>query len=206
MGCRSFLTPDIKGFGPDGEHKYYGRFNQGVITINLVDIACSSEKDMKKFWEIFEDRMENLVHKGLQERHKRLLGTPSDVAPMLWQHGVLARLEPGEKIDKLLYDNYSTISIGYAGLAECVRYMTGKSHTEEGGKEFGLKVMQYMNAACKRSTKLSNSSSAMGTRLTDGCIWGPFIRLLATVASDALQTADLRQTSETPRLMSHLTR
>ena len=176
MGCRSFLTPDdgtcnadnkanVSDFRP-GEHKYYGRFNQGVITINLVDIACSSNKDEKKFWEIFEDRMENLVHKGLRIRHERLLGTPSDVAPILWQDGALARLQPGETIDKLLYGNYSTISVGYAGLAETVFYMKGVSHTSEEGKEFGLKVMQFLNDKCAQWRKAENISySVYGTPL-----------------------------------------
>ena len=153
MGCRSFLTPDrtiklgnlanAKNYVP-GKAKYYGRFNQGVVTINLVDVACSSSKDIEEFWKIFEERLE-LCHKALRIRHERLLGTPSDVAPILWQHGALARLEKGEKIDKLLYGGYSTISLGYAGLWECVYYMTGKKLTEPEGKEFGLRVMRFMN-------------------------------------------------------------
>ncbi len=158
MGCRSFLTPDRfteNGIGnianaknyEEGKHKYYGRFNQGVVTINLVDVALSSKGDMDKFWEIFEDRLE-LCHRALRYRHERLLGTSSDVAPILWQHGALARLEKHEKIDKLLYDGYSTISLGYAGLYECVMAMLGKSHTSEEGKPFALAVMQKMNDKC----------------------------------------------------------
>ncbi len=153
MGCRSFLTPDrtmhlgniakAKNY-VEGEPKYYGRFNQGVVTLNLVDIACSSNRNEEEFWKIFEDRCE-LCHRALRIRHERLLGTPSDVAPILWQHGALARLKKGETIDKLLYGGYSTISLGYAGLWECVYYMTGKKLTETEGKEFGLKVMQKLN-------------------------------------------------------------
>ena len=145
MGCRSFLTPYVD---KDGKPKYYGRFNQGVVTINLVDVACSSKKDPEAFWDIFDERLE-LCRRALMHRHLRLLGTPSDVAPILWQYGALARLKKGEKIDKLLFNGYSTISLGYAGLCECTRYMTGKSHTEAGGTEFALKVMQRMNDACK---------------------------------------------------------
>lgn len=158
-GCRSFLTPDrfteagagnianAKNYIP-GEHKYYGRFNQGVVTINLVDIALSSGGDMNKFWEIFDERTE-LCHRALRLRHERLKGTPSDVAPILWQYGALARLEKGEKIDKLLYGGYSTISLGYAGLYECVKYMTGHSHSDEGiGETFGLNVMKALNDKC----------------------------------------------------------
>ena len=146
MGCRSFLTPYVD---ESGKPKYYGRFNQGVVTINLVDVALSSEKDMDKFWEIFEDRLE-LCHRALQIRHKRLSKATSDVAPILWQHGALARLKKGESIHDLLHDGYSTISLGYAGLYECVKYMTGHSHTDNGkGKEFGLEVMQKMNDKCK---------------------------------------------------------
>ena len=157
MGCRSFLTPDrcSEKVGniahalnyEDGKHKYYGRFNQGVVTINLVDVACSSEGDEDKFWEILEERL-NLCHKALRAKHERLLGTPSDVAPIQWQHGALARLKPGEVIDPLLFNGYSTISLGYAGLAECVYFMKHESHTSENGKEFGLKVMQALNDAC----------------------------------------------------------
>lgn len=145
MGCRSFLTPYV---GENGKPKYYGRFNQGVVTINLPDVALSSEGDVDKFWGIFDERLE-LCHKALQFRHERLTGTLSDVAPIMWQHGALARLEKGEKIDKLLHNGYSTISLGYAGLYECVKYMTGHSHTDGNiGEEFGLKVMQYMNDKC----------------------------------------------------------
>ena len=147
MGCRSFLTPYVD---ESGNSKYYGRFNQGVVTINLVDIALSSGGDFDKFWELFEERTE-LCHKALQYRHERLEGTISDVAPILWQHGALARLEKGEKIDKLLHNGYSTISLGYAGLYECVKYMTGCSHTDHSvGEEFGLKVMQALNDKCKQ--------------------------------------------------------
>ena len=157
MGCRSFLTPDRSGNGWDnianamnyepGKPKYYGRFNQGVVTINLVDVALSSSRDVTKFWEIFEDRLE-LCHRALQCRHERLKGTLSDAAPILWQYGALARLEKGEPIDKLLYGGYSTISLGYAGLYECVKYMTGKSHTDEEARPFALSVMQKMNDKC----------------------------------------------------------
>lgn len=147
MGCRSFLTPDTEGLGKNGEHKYYGRFNQGVVTLNLVDVACSAEGNMDEFWKILEDRLE-LCHRALRCRHERLLSTISDVAPILWQHGALARLKKGEAIDKLLFNNYSTISLGYAGLYEmCVR-MLGVSHTTEEGKAFGMKVMQKLNDKC----------------------------------------------------------
>lgn len=147
MGCRSFLTPDTEGLGKNGDHKYYGRFNQGVVTLNLVDVACSAEGNMDEFWKILEDRLE-LCHRALRCRHERLLGTISDVAPILWQHGALARLKKGEAIDKLLFNNYSTISLGYAGLYEmCVR-MLGVSHTTEEGKAFGMKVMQKLNDKC----------------------------------------------------------
>ncbi len=145
MGCRSFLTPYVD---ENGKPKYYGRFNQGVVTINLPDVALSSGGDMDKFWEIFEERLE-LCYRGLMVRHNRLKGTPSDVAPILWQYGALARLKKGETIDKLLYGGYSTISLGYAGLYECVKYMTGKSHTHPDAKPFALKVMQHMNDKCK---------------------------------------------------------
>jgi len=166
MGCRSFLTPDrftdagvgniakAKNYVP-GQHKYYGRFNQGVVTINLVDVACSSYKDMDKFWQILNDRLE-LCHRALQKRHKRLKGTLSDVAPILWQYGALARLEPGEVIDPLLYDGYSTISLGYAGVYEMTRYMTGESHTEPNGQAFALKVMNALNDACAKWKKEEN--------------------------------------------------
>ena len=147
MGCRSFLTPYVD---EEGKPKYYGRFNQGVVTINLPDVALSSDKDMELFWKIFDDRLE-LCHRALQIRHKRLSKVTSDVAPILWQHGALARLGKGESIHDLLHHGYSTISLGYAGLYECVKYMTGHSHTDESvGKEFGLKVMQYMNDKCKK--------------------------------------------------------
>lgn len=160
MGCRSFLTPDRFteiGVGNvanaknyvEGKKKYYGRFNQGVVTLNLVDIACSSGGDMSKFWKIFDERLD-LCHRALLCRHQRLLGTMSDAAPILWQHGALARLKKGETIDKLLFNGYSTISLGYAGLYECTKYMTGKSHTDDEGKPFALKVMQYMNDACAK--------------------------------------------------------
>ncbi len=162
MGCRSFLTPDrfislgniakAKNYVP-GKGKYYGRFNQGVVTINLPDIALSSKQDMDKFWKIFDERLE-LCHEALQIRHKRLSNVTSDVAPILWQDGALARLEPGESIHELLHHGYSTISLGYAGLYECVKYMTGCSHTDNGeGKEFGLKVMQHLNDACEKWKK-----------------------------------------------------
>ena len=157
MGCRSFLTPDRSGNGFDniaraknyepGKPKYYGRFNQGVVTINLVDVACSSQQDMDKFWEIFDERLE-LCHRALRCRHERLLGTLSDAAPILWQYGAIARLDKGETIDKLLYGGYSTISLGYAGLYECTKYMTGHSHTEEQGTPFAMAVMQRMNDKC----------------------------------------------------------
>ena len=171
MGCRSFLTPDrttenvanaknwVKG------QKYYGRFNQGVVTINLVDVACSSEKDKDKFWKIFDDRLE-LCHRALQIRHKRLLGTVSDMSPIHWQYGALARLKKGEKIDKLLFGGYSTISLGYAGLYECVKYMTGKSHTDEEAKPFALEIMQHMNDKCNEWKKAENMDySLYGTPL-----------------------------------------
>ena len=162
MGCRSFLTPDrftdagtlgnvanAKNYDPT-KHKYYGRFNQGVVTINLPYIALLSGGDKDKFWEIFEDYLE-LCHRALRLRHERLLGTPSDVAPILWQYGAIARLNKGETIDKLLYKGYSTISLGYAGLYECVRYMTGVSHTEtEVGRPFAISVMQKMNDMCAK--------------------------------------------------------
>lgn len=157
MGCRSFLTPDRTGNGYDnvaraknyepGKPKYYGRFNQGVVTINLPDVALSSQRDMDKFWEIFDERLE-LCHRALRCRHERLLGTLSDAAPILWQYGALARLDKGEKIDKLLFGGYSTISLGYAGLYECVKYMTGASHTDERGTPFAMAVMQHMNDKC----------------------------------------------------------
>ena len=171
MGCRSFLTVDrtkenyakAKNYVPG--KKYYGRFNQGVVTLNLVDVACSSGKDMDKFWKIMDERLE-LCYRALMARHNRLKGTPSDVAPILWQNGALARLEKGEKIDKLLYDGYSTISLGYAGLCECVRYMKGVSHTDPEGTPFALEVMQYLNAACaKWKAKHNIDFSLYGTPL-----------------------------------------
>ena len=146
MGCRSFLTPYVD---ENGKPKYYGRFNQGVVTINLVDVALSSGKDMEKFWEIFDERLE-LCHRALMCRHERLKGTLSDAAPILWQYGALARLKKGEPIDKLLFGGYSTISLGYAGLYECVKYMTGKSHTDSSATPFALDVMRHMNDACKK--------------------------------------------------------
>lgn len=146
MGCRSFLTPYVD---ENGKPKYYGRFNQGVVTLNLVDIACSSEKDINRFWKIMNERLE-LCHRALRIRHNRLLGTKSDAAPILWQNGALARLKKGETIDNLLYNGYSTISLGYAGLCECVRYMTGKSHTAPEAKPFALEVMHALNDACKK--------------------------------------------------------
>ena len=165
MGCRSFLTPYID---PEtNKPKYYGRFNQGVVTLNLVDIACSSGGDMDKFWKIFDERLE-LCYRALMCRHNRLKGTLSDAAPILWQYGALARLEKGEKIDKLLYGGYSTISLGYAGLYECTRYMTGKSHTDDegGGKAFALSVMQHLNDACDKWKKQENIDfSIYGTPL-----------------------------------------
>ena len=179
MGCRSFLTPDrftdagigniahAKNYVP-GQHKYYGRFNQGVVTINLVDAACTAcknGKDEKKFWEVLDDRLE-LCHRALQCRHKRLLGTPSDAAPILWQYGALARLKKGEVIDPLLFNGYSTISLGYAGLWECVYEVTGHKLTEEAGKEFGLKVMQHLNDACAKWKAAENIDySLYGTPL-----------------------------------------
>ena len=163
MGCRSFLTPYVD---PEtGKPKYYGRFNQGVVTINLVDVALSSEGNFEKFWKIFDERLD-LCHRALQARHKRLLGTPSDAAPILWQYGALARLKKGEKIDKLLFGGYSTISLGYAGLYECVKYMTGKSHTDAGAKPFALSVMQHMNDKCNEWKKAENIDySLYGTPL-----------------------------------------
>ena len=175
MGCRSFLTPDRSegGFGNmararnyvPGKHKYYGRFNQGVVTLNLVDVACSSKGDRDAFRKILDERLE-LCHEALMYRHKRLLGTPSDVAPILWQNGALARLEKGEPIDKLLYGGYSTISLGYAGLCECTRYMTGESHTSEKGKTFALDLMRRLNEACRIWKKESDIDfSLYGTPL-----------------------------------------
>ena len=180
MGCRSFLTPDNEnvpeGFCnkgnkahaknyKEGDHKYYGRFNQGVVTINLVDVACTSNKDEDKFWEIMEERTE-LCKRALMCRHERLLGTPSDVAPILWQNGALARLQKGETIDNLLFGNYSTISLGYSGLCECTRYMKGVSHTDAKGKDFAIKVMQFLNDKCAKWRAETNIAfSLYGTPL-----------------------------------------
>ena len=162
MGCRSFLTPYVD---ENGKPKYYGRFNQGVVTLNLVDVALSSGGNIEKFWKIFDERLE-LCHKALMCRHERLKGTLSDAAPILWQYGALARLKKGEPIDKLLYGGYSTISLGYAGLYECVKYMTGKSHTDPSATPFALEVMKYMNAACKRWKEAHNIDfSLYGTPL-----------------------------------------
>ncbi|MBR2467722.1 MAG: anaerobic ribonucleoside-triphosphate reductase [Clostridia bacterium] len=162
MGCRSFLTPYVD---ENGKPKYYGRFNQGVVTVNLIDIALSSKKDMKKFWEIFDERME-LCHKGLQCRHERLTGTLSDAAPILWQYGALARLQPGETIDKLLHGGYSTLSLGYAGLWETVYYLSGKKLTEEEGKELGLEIMRKLNEYTKKWKEAENIDySLYGTPL-----------------------------------------
>ena len=176
MGCRSFLTPDRftdAGIGnvanagnyEPGKHKYYGRFNQGVVTINLPDVALSSDGNMDRFWQIFEERLE-LCHRALRCRHERLLGTTSDAAPILWQYGALARLKKGETIDKLLYNGYSTISLGYAGLYECVKYMTGKSHTDPAATPFALDIMQKMNDKCKEWKTAENIDySLYGTPL-----------------------------------------
>ena len=180
MGCRSFLTPDNEENAEglcnkgnksharnyeEGDHKYYGRFNQGVVTINLVDVACSSFKDEEKFWDILEERTE-LCKRALMCRHERLLGTPSDVAPILWQNGALARLQKGEVIDPLLFGNYSTISLGYAGLCECTKYMKGVSHTDPRGKDFALKVMQFLNDKCAKWRAETNIAfSLYGTPL-----------------------------------------
>ncbi len=176
MGCRSWLTPDrftdagvgniakAKNYSED-KHKYWGRFNQGVVTINLVDVACSSGRDMEKFWKILDERLE-LCHKALRCRHERLLGTTADIAPILFRHGAIARLDKGETIDKLLYDGYSTISLGYAGLYEMCKYMTGKSHTDPEAKPFALSVMQKLNDACNKWKKAENIDySIYGTPL-----------------------------------------
>ena len=163
MGCRSFLTVEDSQMLPNGKHKFYGRFNQGVVTINLVDVACSSEGDMERFWQILDERLE-LCHRALRCRHERLLGTISDVAPILWQNGALARLKKGETIDKLLYNGYSTISLGYAGLYEMCMRMLGKSHTDPEAKPFALKVMQRLNDKCKEWREAENISySVYGT-------------------------------------------
>ena len=160
MGCRAFLTPDTEGLNPDGSHKYYGRFNQGAVTINLVDAACSSEGDEEKFWKLLDERCE-LCHKALRIRHETLLGTPSDVAPILWQYGAISRLSKGEKIDALLYDNYSTISLGYAGLSECVYRMKGCSHTETAGHDFGIEVMKFLNRKTAQWREAENISYSL---------------------------------------------
>ena len=160
MGCRAFLTPDTVGLNPDGSHKYYGRFNQGAVTVNLVDAACSSGGDETKFWQILNERCE-LCFKALMVRHNTLVGTPSDVAPILWQHGAISRLATGEKIDRLLYDNYSTISLGYAGLCECTWRMMGCSHTDPEGKEFALAVMRFLNDKCLTWRGMTNISFSL---------------------------------------------
>ena len=160
MGCRAFLTPDTVGLNPDGSHKYYGRFNQGAVTINLADVACSAEGDEEKFWQLMQERTE-LCHKALRIRHETLLGTPSDVAPILWQYGAISRLSKGEKIDKLLYDNYSTISLGYAGLCECVWRMRGCSHTEPIGHDFGIAVMKFLNQKTAQWREKENISYSL---------------------------------------------
>ena len=160
MGCRAWLTPDTVGLNPDGSHKYYGRFNCGAVTINLVDAACSAEGDEEKFWKLLDERCE-LCHKALRIRHETLLGTPSDVAPILWQHGAIARLEKGEKIDRLLYDNYSTISLGYAGLCECVYRMKGVSHTDPAGHDFGIEVMKFLNKKTAQWREAENISYSL---------------------------------------------
>ena len=160
MGCRAFLTPDTEGMNPDGSHKYYGRFNQGAVTINLVDVACSAEGDETKFWHLLNERCE-LCFKALMIRHKTLLGTPSDVAPILWQYGAISRLAKGEKIDRLLYNNYSTISLGYAGLSECVYRMKGVSHTDPAGHDFAVAVMQFMGDKCLTWRGLTNISFSL---------------------------------------------
>ena len=160
MGCRAFLTPDMVGLNPDGSHKYYGRFNQGAVTINLVDVACSAEGDEEKFWQLMEERTE-LCHKALRVRHATLLGTPSDVAPILWQYGAISRLKKGEKIDRLLYDNYSTISLGYAGLCECVYRMKGCSHTNPIGHDFGIEVMKFLNKKTAQWREAENISYSL---------------------------------------------
>ena len=160
MGCRAFLTPDTVGMNPDGSHKYYGRFNQGAVTINLVDVACSAKGDETKFWHLLNERCE-LCFKALMIRHNTLKGTPSDVAPILWQYGAISRLAKGETIDRLLYDNYSTISLGYAGLCECVWRMKGCSHTDPRGHDFGIAVMQFLNDKCLTWRGLTNISFSL---------------------------------------------
>ena len=160
MGCRAFLTPDTVGMGENGEHKYYGRFNQGAVTLNLVDVACSAEGDEERFWKLLDDRCE-LCHKALRIRHETLLGTPSDVAPILWQYGAISRLSKGEKIDELLYNNYSTISLGYAGLSECVFRMKGVSHTDPDGHDFAVKVMKFLNKKTAEWREAENISYSL---------------------------------------------
>ena len=160
MGCRAFLTPDTVGMNPDGSHKYYGRFNQGAVTINLVDVACSAEGEEEKFWKLMEERTE-LCHKALRIRHETLRGTPSDVAPILWQHGAISRLKKGEKIDRLLYDNYSTISLGYAGLCECTWRMKGCSHTDPAGHDFAIEVMKFLNRKTAQWREAENISYSL---------------------------------------------
>ncbi len=160
MGCRAFLTPDEKGLGENGQHKYYGRFNQGAVTINLVDVACSADGDETKFWHLLNERCE-LCFRALMIRHNTLKGTPSDVAPILWQHGAISRLAKGEKIDRLLYDNYSTISLGYAGLCECVYRMKGVSHTDPKGHDFAIAVMEFLNDKCLTWRGMTNISFSL---------------------------------------------
>jgi len=160
MGCRAFLTPDLVGMGENGAHKYYGRFNQGAVTINLVDVACSAEGDETRFWHLLNERCE-LCFKALMIRHNTLKGTPSDVAPILWQYGAISRLSKGEKIDRLLYDNYSTISLGYAGLCECVYRMKGVSHTDPEGHDFAVAVMKFLNDKCLTWRGLTNISFSL---------------------------------------------
>lgn len=160
MGCRAFLTPDTKGLNPDGSHKYYGRFNCGAVTIDLADVACISCGEERRFWELMEERTE-LCHKALKIRHETLRGVPSDVAPILWQHGAIARLKKGETIDSLLYDNYSTISLGYAGLYECVYRMKGESHTSPAGHEFGIAVMKFLNKKTAEWREAENISYSL---------------------------------------------
>ena len=191
MGCRSFLTPYID---ENGKPKYYGRFNQGVVTINLVDVACSSKRDMNKFWQIFDERLE-LCYRALMCRHERLKGTPSDVAPILWQHGALARLKKGETIDKLLYGGYSTISLGYAGLYECVKYMTGKSHTDPSATPFAIEVMQHLNDACTKWKEKENIDfSLYGTPIESTtykfakCLQNVLVKLKVLQIKTILQT------------------
>jgi ribonucleoside-triphosphate reductase len=160
LKCRAFLTPDTVGLNPDGSHKYYGRFNCGAVTLNLIDVACSAEGDEDKFWDLMEERTE-LCHEALRIRHKTLRGVPSDVAPILWQYGAIARLKPGETIDKLLYDNYSTISLGYAGLSECVYRMKGCSHSSGEGYDFAIKVMEFLNKKTAQWRKAENISYSL---------------------------------------------